>query len=435
MPNLFAAKQFISGISGVVPGGTATVNMPTNLRIHKLILNTQGQTAYTAPMIVPGPTWNGGAFNAIIKGVVSAGNIASWVIEAAGSGMVNGTYGLGQVMIVDSTGMFTIVPTIIVTVAGGAVTAVTGAVTAGIGPVNPATLITALRLKVNGVIIRDIAPSNMIAIAIANGYKPQFGELPIFFTEPWRKILRENTITSWDLIGQQSFTIEMQISNAVTAPSVTGIYSYDYTRNMRKVKSAAQAAATGVAIGGMAPFNLAVAQHQTSVVIPAGRFDVTTLPWQQPTNRLWLFGSNPGNIYQAELSYDSGNVAYQATAAQNYSDLSEEGFQIGNPSTAPLFNGGGIGPVTANGQAFISDLLAQTVPNGPLISPSLLGGAPNQLTGYANFFPFDFAFIFDFDQRIWNALRCTTGFFVRVFSNVSQTLTIVQETTPGKYSG
>src|SRR5688572_7309522 len=86
------------------------------------------------------------------------------------------------------------------------------------------TVVTGIKIIVGGITVRDISPSQMIAIAQANGYFPALGELPIFFTEAYgRNVIEPNDSTSWDMTGQTDFRIQLTIANGVT-PGVSGWY-------------------------------------------------------------------------------------------------------------------------------------------------------------------------------------------------------------------
>jgi Viral coat protein P2 N-terminal domain len=454
--NLGRLVNFLSGFQGVSAGSVATINPPVNQRYHRLVLNCSATTKYSQPQVVLMTT--AGVIipqsqSPVITFTNTAGTLSAPVFAAnsvgaagaTGAGLPAGTWlptggTAGFSFISDPTGVGQAVS---VTTAGGVATVV--AMTAGytapaVGPILPSTMITSLRALVNGVVIRDITPAQELAIQIASGYVPQFGSLPMWFTEPLRNMLRDNELTSWDLAGQSTFQLQIQIASGLTSPTLTGVQEFDFSRNARRVKNStqlAQAIAAGLLPSGTTlassprvPFLQPVAKHAFGVPISAGRFDITTLPWNNPQTRLWLSGSIPGNIYQVEVMCD-GNMIYQATSQQMYELAAQYGFQLGNASTAPTAGGGGgigSGATLWNGTTILNQIPA-TIPNGGINLQSTQGLVTN--TG----FPLDGAVLFDPDNRPWKACRTAQSFILRVYSNVAQNLTVLQETLPGAFSG
>lgn len=87
-------------------------------------------------------------------------------------------------------------------------------------------------LYVNTVLIREIIPSELFNENAANGRAFNLGEIPIFFSEPWRASVMSEEATAWDMFGQLSFTAKLAIAGAAVAPAVTGVSQYDYLRNV-----------------------------------------------------------------------------------------------------------------------------------------------------------------------------------------------------------
>lgn len=92
--------------------------------------------------------------------------------------------------------------------------------------------ITFIQLFVNGVMIRDINVAELFVENAANGRAFVVGQIPIFFSEPWRASVMSEEATAWDLFGQVSFTAKIGISGAAVAPTLTGNYAYDFLRNV-----------------------------------------------------------------------------------------------------------------------------------------------------------------------------------------------------------
>lgn len=383
MPNKGRLINFISGINGVAAGGQASVNLPVNQRYHRLVFQTAGQLVYTGTAAAKAITAVSGLAAAAINVQSSAGTGATGhftisggiptaiTIDGGGTGWAVGDY----FVVADPTGYgyFGKVATLSTTAIA------TATVVSLPGPLPVTSFATSLKLLVNGVNMRDITPAQTISLAQLTGYIPSLGELPINFTDPRRNVNHHNEVQSWDLAGQQTFQIQMGISQNVLNPSLTGIMEFDYDRNMRQVGNSA------------IPFLQPVSQHSFTFLIASGRNDLNQLPFSYPISRMHFLGTSPGNLYQLEIDQD-GNKVVEATQAQLAQAYAPYGFTLG------------IGGST-------------TVPNGTLASP-----------------PFDYSYLSDPDQRYDKALICASKLVLRVYSNIAQTLTVVQEMLPGAFS-
>jgi hypothetical protein len=428
--NLGRIRNFLSGITGVTPGSVASIQMQVNQRDHSIQLNCTGINYTGGVALVPTIVTAGGFTNTtgtVRLNVVNGVPTSATYVAGNSAGATTSTV----LSVPDPTGAAPIVLTC--TAAG---TGVLGNATFTVGtgtpgPIPPATLITSLRLLVNSVTIRDISVPQLLAVLAAKNYVPQYGSLPIFFTEPSMNFLRDNELTSWDLWYQSSFQLQIGISSSVTSPGITGSVEFDFSRNARPGNAAQTAMAIkngtiapGSPVGTPIPFVQIISQHSQTIPITAGRFDITTLPWVNPITALWLIGSVPGNIYQVELLANGNNMIYQATAQQMCQAASENGFQLGNnfyvPTAGGGFGGGSVGTV--------ANQPPTSLPNGLLAASPWVGpiNGPYTLDGAVLFAP---------DLRPWKALRNTSPFILRVYSNVSQNLTVISEVLPGAYSG
>lgn len=385
--------NFITGITGVAAGNVATLNMPVNQRIHDMTFNcvavNYSSNTQTVANVASGGT------PATFAPVLSNRTLASVTIVTAGSGQTPGTY-TGVVTDPGGTGAgasFTYV-----VAGGGTVVAAPIVTSAGLPtPINPVSMISSLRLLVNGVTMRDIPVQDIIKIAQANvdpSEYPSLGQLTLFFTEPWRKISRRVNYTSWDLNGQQTFQLQIGIAANVVNPGLTGIYTFDYFRNL------ARDASGKLSI----PFLMPIAHHQFNFTLAGGRNDINTLPFNFPILRMWLQGSIPGNISQCEVFQD-GNKPLEALvqpAAQLLQDYENWGFKFGRPDWLNTAN-------AAPGTTYY-----------PYYNP----------TQY-----YDAAYISDPEQRYSSALQVQNSLILRVFSDQPQNLTVIMETLPGNYAG
>jgi hypothetical protein len=244
-------------------------------------------------------------------------------------------------------------------------------------PTSPATVLSTLQLLVNGVKMWDVAPQEIMNINAATGITQQTGELTLAFTDPSRKFIRRDTLTSWDMAGQSTFEVNAGIGSGTTAPLLTGIFEFDYIRNMRTPKQAAGSKIAAVAT----PFIQPVARHTYTFSLPGGISLLNTLPISAPIARIWLRGSPVAQISALEVLQDNNKVL-DALVSQINEAYGDYGYTLGN----------------ANGAA-----------------------------GY------DTAFISDPNGRPWLALKCQAELVVKVTTLEPITLTAVIETLPGSY--
>lgn len=174
-----------------------------------------------------------------------------------------------------------------------------------------------VRLTVNGVLMRNLTPAQALAIVNLNSKKwtnadftPATGELPLYFSEPWRASVIGEEATSWPIysdLGAQTFTIQIKIASGVTAPGLKCLASFDYGRNVND----------GV------QFVTPIKQLPYAYNVPVGIFDITTLPINYPIQRIHLFPSAGGVAY-VEVYRDSEKVL-EATRAENQRMLAGHG--------------------------------------------------------------------------------------------------------------
>jgi hypothetical protein len=335
----------ITGIQGVNPGGQASINMPVNQRVHREDFQCSG-IAWIAPIVV----FSGGTTGTTIvpptaHAVVQAGVITGIVIDTGGSGYT----GAPDVTVIDEiygTNMFNFIGTANLTL--DAVSSVTITSGGSVAAVPPERFFTSMKHLVGGTIIRDITPEQGLAIAQFNNMIPQIasnrvtfglipqvqgvpiaanlpitplgsvgasqmplpyvpGQYPVYFTEPWRKIVNHDTATSWDLFGQTTYQILAGITPNITAPNLTGLYEFDYLRNAIMQKNA-----QGKVVGQQL-FLKPVKQHAFSFNVPSGVYDLTTLPLTYPIQRLYFYG--PSLPYQIEVNAD-GNKVLEGTSEE-----------------------------------------------------------------------------------------------------------------------
>jgi hypothetical protein len=374
--------NFISGINGVSPGGNGLWNGPVNQRYHRLKFRTKciNYTGGVGAVII---ALTGTGISATGTLTVSNGRPTAIAIVAGGSGWTVGD----TFTIADATGAG-FVGTVATVTGGppGALATATVTVAGTATNADPTQVISSIQQLVNGVPVRDIEPDQILRNTFAMGLFPALGELPLYYTSPDRNILVRNDVTSWDLFGQSTFAIKFNIRSDAFLAEVTGTQEFDFLRNVTMEG------------GKETVFLEPVAQHQYGFPIVAGRNDITTLPFDFPINRLWLLGSNPGNLYQLEI-YQDGNKFFEATADQMDEMYADYGFTFGRPDW---------------------------------LNTSRAASATLQ-AAYAEPRYYDMAFIADEDERYAKRLKVANSLIVRVYSDVAQQLTVMSETMPGNY--
>ncbi len=365
--NFGASINIISGIQGVAPGGQASINMPVNQRIHRETYQCSG-IAYGlngSPTAVPatadaGATFSVSTANGVITGINIVGNVSTkadgvyplTITDAPYTALNGNVVNVGQ----GATGTYT-VATLVVTAA---------AITSGgtVAAVPPELFFTSQKRQVNGVVIRDMSVANTMKIALANGYVMGNGEYPVFFTEPWRKIVDHDQATAWDLFGQSTYQIIYGVAANFSSPQLTGTYEFDYLRNARRGPK-----------GEQVLFLRPIKHHTFTYNVPAGVYNITSLPIDFPIQRMWLTETGKGSITQIEL-YQDGNKVEEGTFTQMDEMIKQYGF---NPQI------------------------------------------------------FDYNVIFDQDQRLGKALKVSNALIFRVYSAAPTALNVNMEIQADNY--
>lgn len=165
---------------------------------------------------------------------------------------------------------------------------------------DPADVIDGVKLIVNGVVIRDLTPSQIVKLVQANfGGVAVSDHIPVFFSEPTRATIIGEETTAWDMFGQTTFVLELKLKSGTTNPQVTVQASYDFSRNKNN----------GV------PFVSIVKQHALTYNAPSGDFDIVNLPIDLPIQRLHIDAST-GTVGPVEVEAD-GETVHEATKAEN----------------------------------------------------------------------------------------------------------------------
>lgn len=174
---------------------------------------------------------------------------------------------------------------------------------------DPTAIITSARLLVNGVVMRDLTPTQILDISRLNGITPSAaaGELPFYFSEPWRASVIGEESTSWDVTNQATFTLELTFAAGAVNPSAVVEAAFDYGRNRD---------ASGK------DFLAIVKQLRFSRANPSGAVDLTDLPQVFPIQRIHLDVS-VGTVTSLEVWNDTvkvweGTIANLNTFLKDY---------------------------------------------------------------------------------------------------------------------
>ena len=386
--NLGRQRNFITGIQGVASGGQASINFACDRRYHRLLFQVTAVN-FTGGTNLIATALTGGGTGLHVDVTVAANHTVAAIIPHSGSAGTGFTTG-DTITFTDATGAGFVGT---VTAASGAVTAI--AITTNGTPtaIDPSIALGTIKLLVNGVNVADLTAAQEILRAkfnivpgTSNGLA--LGQFPIYFTEPWRNLTRWPEITSWDMAGQTSFQVQIQLASNLVSPGITGQMEFDYQRNTRQ----------GAVVSNLYQQLIASKQAPDPILLPISRHAFTfqlnaglnligqgQIPFNYPILRMYFIGSNPGNITQLEIDQDSTKV--------------EEGYII-----------------TQNGGA-------------------QLGQTTEMLNEYGfAASTFDAAYVADMNNRVENALKCQSNLQLKIYSAVSQSLTILQEKLPGSYS-
>lgn len=163
--------------------------------------------------------------------------------------------------------------------------------------------VSLVRLFVNGVLIREVTPAQIIALAkMRLNLTPDAGYLPLIFSDPNRATVIGEEVTALDLFGQNKCTVEVVFSGA-TSPTLAIQGTYDLDRNL----------------AGGQPVLAIVKQRVLTTNAAVGDTYVTTIPNQFPIQSL-LLQPSAGTISRVEVWRGSDKV-FEASKAQNNADL------------------------------------------------------------------------------------------------------------------
>jgi hypothetical protein len=374
--------DYLPGMSGLTPqGGTPLVNFDCDRRFHRILINCQavnftGGTSLVATKIT---STSGAAL--LVDVTVNAFGIVTAIIPHAGNAGT-GWVTADTMTFTDATGAGFVGT---VTANAGAVTAIAITLTGTPTLIDPARLIGAIQLAVNGSPIVDTTAQLELQRALFNFEPISYGQLPIFFTEPWRNLNRWPEITSWDMAGQKTFSMKLSINPGFTLPNVTGIYEYDYIRNTVQGEIDSPTYQAAIAAGNApAPMLHIIARHIFTPQLSGGQTILPggTPPIDWPILRLFFIPGTANTLTSIIVKADN-----------------------------QIYEQGNIGP--AAGQV---DQLREMLIN----------------YGF-NTAIFGFAYVADKTQRIQSALKIGSELKISITSTIQEVLTILQERVQSRY--
>jgi hypothetical protein len=167
--------------------------------------------------------------------------------------------------------------------------------------------------------MRSGAPKTFIDLAKLYGYTPATGEVPFFFSEPWRnESPGAMEATSWDMYGQNTFTARVTFLSPGGGVGVQSILAdFDGKRNVRKIN------------GVDTPFLAVVKQTDLSFVLASGLNDIVTIPTSFPLLRL-MADVSANAISKVELFGDGNAKILESTKAENAVMLNANGLTAGS---------------------------------------------------------------------------------------------------------
>jgi len=236
--------------------------------------------------------------------------------------------------------------------------------------------LSALKLLVNGVTMWDIAPSEIMNINACLGEADPTGTIALNFTEPNRRIIAPEDLTSWDMFGQSTFELDLGVATGLTTPAVTGLYEFDYFRNLKSGTK------------GQVPFLQPVARHAYNLNLPAGTTNYNQLPITAPIMRMWFRGATTGYITNLEIQQD-GNKVLEGDVPGINQFYGNYGIKFSSAGT----------PFAPSGTVY-----------------------------------YDTAFIADQSMRPWQALKCANSMNVKITLSSATSVLVVMETLPGGYT-
>lgn len=183
-----------------------------------------------------------------------------------------------------------------------------------------ATALTNCRFEVNGNLMRQFSGTQGQQILLVNGETLKDGYLPVYFSEPWRADVMDEEVTSWDLKGQRTFNVYLDLTTPATAFSVGGVKIYDYKDNTIDGK----------------PFVRAVKWIRQAFNANSGEADFDQIPKSRPIQRIHAFAASAA-LQRIRVRSDSVEI-FDQTFAQNAQAMAAYGMVQQTDSLPMIFD-------------------------------------------------------------------------------------------------
>ena len=377
----------VDQLGGIQVGsGIVLTNFDTDRRFHNVryqvtCINYTGGTGL-APVNVSGVGVKSTDTITLTVNAFGVPTAATWV------GTAGTNYTTNDVLsVVDTTGAGLTLAVASISGGGGYPTGLTIISTGTPTAADPGKVIGVIQQLVNGSPVRDTTAQDELNTSLFNGETISLGQLPIFYTEPWRNFTRWPAITSWDMAGQSTFAHKMAIVSGYQQVNVVGTYEYDFVRNTVQGEIDQQTYQAALAAGkAPAPVLHIIARHNFTPTLNAGVNILTgqQIPFNWPILRMHLLGSTKGDLTQSILQTDN------LTAESGFIGASANGGQL-------------------------DQLIEELIERGFVTNI------------------YDYSYVADKGQRISDCLKIASSLKWSVYSTIAQGLTVLQERLQSRY--
>lgn len=164
------------------------------------------------------------------------------------------------------------------------------------------TIVDKIRLIVGSKTIREITAGDLLSIAQLNGVAVVAGELPIYFSEPWRASVMAEEATSWPMFGVNSFTLQVDL-----LANVGHVSTFDLRGFWDKLPNLDQ---------NGKPFLEIIKQLSQTAIIPAGESTINTIDIDHFIHRILMRPIGAATIDKVRVDRD-GETIHELNSDEN----------------------------------------------------------------------------------------------------------------------
>ncbi|PLW75406.1 major capsid protein P2 [Cohaesibacter celericrescens] len=159
-----------------------------------------------------------------------------------------------------------------------------------------------IRVKINGKDQWNLTVAELFALNEQRGHEVVDGFIPLLFSDPNARSYNEETLTAWDMLGQSTFQIDVEIKSGTVAPS---IIAYAETEASTK------------------PLQLGLIRKISKVRIAnsnsgAAAITLTTLPLHGSVQALHFFETAANDVEKVSLKLAKHELFSAERAVMNY---------------------------------------------------------------------------------------------------------------------